>query len=106
MLVPFLMAVSEQHFAPEGTLFGIPQAQPSFELALTVPRYVVTDHVCTVSIDQLTSQLMIPALFCSWTGDALDVKTPLLRSGNALSAQAVKLLQILGDNKVRKCTSP
>lgn len=41
--------------------------------------------------------LYIPTCFCSWTGDALDVKTPLLRSGAAIGAQAVRLLRLLGD---------
>lgn len=44
--------------------------------------------------------LYIPTCFCSWLGDALDVKTPLLRSAAALSAQAVRLLRLLGDNTV------
>lgn len=41
--------------------------------------------------------LYIPTCFCSWTGDALDVKTPLLRSAAVLGAQAVRLLRLLGD---------
>ncbi len=45
--------------------------------------------------------LCIPTAFCSWTGEALDKKTPLLRSGEALSKQAVRLLRILGDDKVK-----
>jgi glutamine synthetase len=45
--------------------------------------------------------LMIPALFCSWTGDALDVKTPLIRSIDALSTAAKKLLHLIdGNDKV------
>jgi glutamine synthetase len=45
--------------------------------------------------------LCIPTAFCSWTGEALDKKTPLLRSAEALSAQAVRLLRVLGDQSVR-----
>jgi glutamine synthetase len=45
--------------------------------------------------------LCIPTAFCSWTGDALDKKTPLLRSAEALSTQAVRLLKLLGDESVR-----
>jgi glutamine synthetase len=41
--------------------------------------------------------LCIPTAFCSWSGDALDKKTPLLRSAEALSKAAVKLLRALGD---------
>ena len=41
--------------------------------------------------------LYIPTAFCSYTGDALDAKTPLLRSMNALSDQAVRILRLFGD---------
>ncbi len=40
--------------------------------------------------------LCIPTAFCSWTGDALDMKTPLLRSMQALNAQARRLLKLFG----------
>ena len=41
--------------------------------------------------------LYIPTAFCSYTGDALDAKTPLLRSMNALSDQTVRILRLFGD---------
>lgn len=44
--------------------------------------------------------LYIPTAFCSYGGEALDKKTPLLRSMEALSVQAVKLLRLLGDTEV------
>jgi glutamine synthetase len=48
----------------------------------------------------LTSQngttLVIPTVFVSWTGDSLDKKTPLLRSIEALSKQAVRILRLFG----------
>ncbi len=44
--------------------------------------------------------LYIPTAFCSYGGEALDKKTPLLRSMEALSKQAVKVLQLLGDTDV------
>ena len=40
--------------------------------------------------------LCIPTAFCSYTGEALDKKTPLLRSMNALSNQAVRILKLFG----------
>ena len=40
--------------------------------------------------------LCIPTAFCSYTGEALDKKTPLLRSMNALSGQAVRILKLFG----------
>ncbi len=44
--------------------------------------------------------LYIPTAFCSYGGQALDKKTPLLRSMEALSKQAVKVLNLLGNDKV------
>lgn len=45
--------------------------------------------------------LYIPACFVSYTGEALDRKIPLLRSIEALSAQAVRLLHLMGKTEVR-----
>ncbi len=42
--------------------------------------------------------LYIPTVFCSYTGDALDTKTPLLRSMDAVSEQSLRILSLLGDN--------
>lgn len=44
--------------------------------------------------------LCIPTAFCSYTGEALDKKTPLLRSMEALNREAVKILHILGNKEV------
>ncbi|XP_049849036.1 type-3 glutamine synthetase-like [Schistocerca gregaria] len=44
--------------------------------------------------------LYIPTCFCSWTGVALDMKTPLLRSCHTISMEATRLLRLLGDNYV------
>lgn len=46
--------------------------------------------------------LYIPTAFCSYNGEALDKKTPLLRSMEALNTSAVKLLHLLGREDVRK----
>src|SRR3712207_7797003 len=45
--------------------------------------------------------LCIPTAFCSWTGEALDKKTPLLRSMDALSQQAVRVLKLFGSEAAR-----
>ncbi|HYC77611.1 MAG TPA: glutamine synthetase III, partial [Planctomycetota bacterium] len=45
--------------------------------------------------------LCIPTAFCSWSGEALDKKTPLLRSADALAKQALRLVHALGDTGVR-----
>src|SRR3954464_4064350 len=42
------------------------------------------------------STLVIPTAFLSWTGEALDKKTPLLRSMEALSTQAIRILKVFG----------
>ena len=49
--------------------------------------------------------LCIPTVFCSYSGHALDKKTPLLRSLEALNKQAVRLLHILGNKHVGRVIS-
>ena len=44
--------------------------------------------------------LCIPTIFISWTGEALDKKTPLLRSQQAMSKQAMRLLELFGHDDV------
>src|SRR6201993_5199388 len=46
--------------------------------------------------------LVIPTAFLSWTGEALDKKTPLLRSMEALSHQALRILRLFGHEDVKK----
>ncbi len=48
-----------------------------------------------------SATLVIPTAFVSWTGAALDKKTPLLRSMEALSAQAVRVLKLFGSPATR-----
>ena len=49
--------------------------------------------------------LCIPTAFCSYTGEALDKKTPLLRSMEAISRQAVRVLKALGNKTTQKVTA-
>ncbi|QBE68752.1 Glutamine synthetase type III GlnN [Synechococcus sp. WH 8101] len=49
--------------------------------------------------------LCIPTVFVSWTGEALDKKTPLLRSNAAMNRQAQRLLRILGNQEVAPVNS-
>ena len=49
--------------------------------------------------------LYIPTAFCSYTGEVLDKKTPLLRSMEKLSAEAVKILNLLGKDDVYRVTT-
>lgn len=46
--------------------------------------------------------LVIPTVFVSWTGEALDKKTPLLRSMEALSAQAMRIVKLFGNTEAKK----
>ena len=49
--------------------------------------------------------LYIPTAFCSYTGEALDTKTPLLRSMDAISTQGIRLLRLLGDTTTKRLTT-
>ena len=49
--------------------------------------------------------LCIPTAFCSYGGEALDKKTPLLRSMEALNKQALRILKLFGHDDVRRVTS-
>jgi len=60
------------------------------------PWLLVTPHGTT---------LVIPTAFVSWTGEALDKKTPLLRSQEALSKQAVRILKLFGSKAQRVTTT-
>jgi glutamine synthetase len=60
------------------------------------PWLLVSPNGCT---------LVIPTAFVSWTGEALDKKTPLLRSMEALSAQAVRILRLFGSTAERVITT-
>jgi len=49
-----------------------------------------------------TTVLCIPTIFCSYTGEALDKKTPLLRSMEALNVQALRIVRAFGDTEAQK----
>ena len=49
--------------------------------------------------------LYIPTVFCSYTGDALDTKTPLLRSMDAVSEQALRILSLFGDTTTTRVST-
>src|SRR5271169_4019494 len=60
----------------------------------TSPAYILENPNGTV--------LVIPTAFVSWTGEALDKKTPLLRSMEALSNQAMRVLKLFGNKEATK----
>ena len=49
--------------------------------------------------------LCIPTIFCSYSGEALDKKTPLLRSMDEVSRQAVRILRLFGDTETKRVTA-
>ena len=49
--------------------------------------------------------LYIPTAFCSYTGEALDTKTPLLRSMDAISTEGLRILRLFGDTATKRLTT-
>ena len=78
---------------------------PSGGLRNTFEARGYTAWDCTSPAFVKDDSLYIPTLFCSYTGEALDNKTPLLKSCDALNTQAVRLLSLLGYKDVSSVTS-
>ncbi len=95
------------HFSGKALIKGEPDASsfPSGGLRATFEArgYTAWDPTSPAFIRETASgaTLCIPTAFCSWTGEALDKKTPLLRSCEALNRSAVKMLRLLGDERVQ-----
>lgn len=66
--------------------------------------YTAWDCTSPAFIKETPSQktLCIPTIFCAYTGEALDKKTPLLRSTEAINIQAKRILRVFGENNVKK----
>lgn len=85
---------------------GEPDASsfPSGGLRATFEARGYTAWDCTspafLREDAIGVTLCIPTAFCSYTGEALDKKTPLLRSMEAISKQAVRVLRLFGKDDV------
>ncbi|MGE0144342.1 MAG: glutamine synthetase III [Planctomycetota bacterium] len=94
------------HFSGKALIKGEPDASsfPSGGLRATFEArgYTAWDPTSPAFIRETAfgATLCIPTAFCSWTGEALDKKTPLLRSCEALNRSAVRLLNLLGDTHV------
>ncbi|PKM56123.1 MAG: glutamine synthetase type III, partial [Firmicutes bacterium HGW-Firmicutes-3] len=78
---------------PNGGLRATFEARGYTAWDATSPAFIKDDTLC------------IPTAFCSYTGEALDKKTPLLRSMQAISQQAVRILRLFGDTETNKVTS-
>ena len=93
-------------FSGKELIKGEPDASsfPSGGLRATFEARGYTAWDCTspafLREDAAGVTLCIPTAFCSYTGEALDKKTPLLRSMEALSKQAVRIVKLFGDQNV------
>ena len=105
----FLSAESDAHavleFSGKELIKGEPDASsfPSGGLRATFEARGYTAWDCTspafLREDAIGTVLCIPTAFCSYTGEALDKKTPLLRSMEAISKQALRVLKLFGDTE-------
>ena len=82
---------------PSGGIRATFEARGYTAWDVTSPAYILENPNGTT--------LCIPTAFVSWTGEALDKKTPLLRSMKALNTQAQRLLRILGHKEVGHVTA-
>ncbi len=88
-------------FSGKELIKGEPDASsfPSGGLRATFEARGYTAWDCTSPAFVKEKSLYIPTAFCSYTGEVLDLKTPLLRSMEALSKQAVRVLKLFGDDE-------
>ncbi|MCH1984230.1 glutamine synthetase III [Ruminococcus sp. OA3] len=102
-------------FSGKELIKGEPDASsfPSGGLRATFEARGYTAWDCTspafVREDAAGATLCIPTAFCSYTGEALDQKTPLLRSMEAINTQALRLIRLFGNTtskKVTPCVGP
>ncbi|MGN0480302.1 MAG: glutamine synthetase III [Lachnospiraceae bacterium] len=97
-------------FSGKELIKGEPDASsfPSGGLRATFEARGYTAWDCTspafVREDAAGATLCIPTAFCSYTGEALDQKTPLLRSMEALNTQALRILRLFGNTTSKKVT--
>lgn len=90
-------------FSGKALVKGEPDASsfPSGGIRATFEARGYTAWDCTSPAFVKDGSLYIPTAFCSYTGEALDLKTPLLRSMEAVSRQAVRILRLFGDTKTQ-----
>ncbi len=97
-------------FSGQELIKGEPDASsfPSGGLRATFEARGYTVWDCTspafVRQDAAGATLCIPTAFCSYTGEALDQKTPLLRSMEAINMQALRFLRLFGNTTSQKVT--
>lgn len=91
-------------FSGKELIKGEPDASsfPNGGIRATFEARGYTAWDCTSPAFVKDGTLYLPTAFCSYTGEALDKKTPLLRSMDVISDQAMRLLKIFGDEKAQK----
>ena len=91
-------------FSGKELIKGEPDASsfPSGGLRATFEARGYTAWDCTSPAFVKDDSLCIPTAFCSYTGEALDKKTPLLRSMEAISKQALRVLKVLGNTTSKR----
>ena len=91
-------------FSGKELIKGEPDASsfPSGGLRATFEARGYTAWDCTSPAFVKDGTLYIPTAFCSYTGEALDLKTPLLRSMEAISSQAMRVLKLFGNKTAQK----
>jgi glutamine synthetase len=91
-------------FSGKELIKGEPDASsfPSGGLRATFEARGYTAWDCTSPAFVKDKSLYIPTAFASYTGEALDKKTPLLRSMDALNRQALRILRVLGNKTTRR----
>jgi len=91
-------------FSGRDLIKGEPDASsfPSGGLRATFEARGYTAWDCTSPAFIKDGSLCIPTAFCSYTGEALDTKTPLLRSMEVLSKQAMRILKIFGNTTSKR----
>ncbi|NCC76751.1 MAG: glutamine synthetase type III, partial [Clostridia bacterium] len=94
-------------FSGKELIKGEPDASsfPSGGLRATFEARGYTAWDCTSPAFVKDGSLYIPTAFASYTGEALDKKTPLLRSMDAINRQALRVLRLLGNTTTGKVTT-
>lgn len=94
-------------FSGKELIKGEPDASsfPNGGLRNTFEARGYTTWDCTSPAFVRGGTLYIPTAFCSYTGEALDTKTPLLRSMSVISEQAMRLLKLFGNKTATRVTA-
>ncbi len=82
---------------PSGGLRATFEARGYTAWDITSPAFLKEDATGVI--------LCIPTAFCSYTGEALDKKTPLLRSMEAISEQSLRIVRLFGNTRATKVTA-